>query len=337
MKSVLVAGSDAPTRRAEVAKALVAFSAGVDPLDIDDFDLSDRSQVGAALAAITIPPMLSAHRVVVWRGAKALEGSAAKNTQLVALLQDACARATDRLAVIVERETETPRKKGDPADPATMTWAESSVAGLLSGATVVRCHVPAPWQADERTARARRLAEAFGLSLPTAAVEELRSRVGDDADALLSAFKALSAAKPDGQHSAADVRRHVPANHADPVAFVEAVLRGEVSLAMQLAKQFEAAGADRASTAFAIQRIVWERYVVRLSKSEPEASVAAALRLSSGAVFLKRKGSRESPAALRTALEACVDLAQQTDRGLPLEAMLCAFAARSTRSLRRSA
>ena len=104
----LFLGSDAFRRGRALEQRRLEWADQINLLDQEVFDLSDSTQLAAAITAIRIGPLLSPARLVVWRNAEAL---LKVKLRLQGELEEALAGRADDLILLMECRT-SPGKKG---------------------------------------------------------------------------------------------------------------------------------------------------------------------------------------------------------------------------------
>jgi DNA polymerase III delta subunit len=321
----LFLGNDAALRRAALDQAVAAAIAeyDIDELDRDTFVLSDPASGAAGLSALRIAPLLSARRLVVFRSAERLLGSSKRME--VAALQEACQTVLPTTVLLLEAET-LPKRTGDDSG---LSWADASLAALVHGATEHSFMLPPPWQQAEAVQRIQALATTCGLRLPADAAADLGLRVGNDGDRLLAELRSIAAVIGGQPCTRAVLRKLVAGDKADLQRFVEALLAGRKTEALQLLAQISASSLSVAEVVQRLQPIVWRLALLRHTTTGDEKLVTELARISRGQLYYRRQEVKAfKTVATARALEAVSSMAEAASRGLPIskQALLVRFA-----------
>jgi len=308
----LFLGSDGFRRGQALAARVADWLPEVDPIDFEEFDLRSPAQVGQAVTALRIGPLLGPARLVVWKG---LEVLLKASGPLLGQLEEALPAAHPDLVLLAEGETKSTGKKA-----AGMVAGCRPMQLLVEGATTKTFDRPAPWDRPGQVDVVLELAAQAGLAVGRDRADELVDRLGTDSARLWMELQKLAVLEAQGQPITSGlIRRATQGDHADLGALHRAVVRGEGRKALALAEQVVAAGTKPAECVMALQREALATMLVAHTSGKDNEVVADWLRCSPGMLFHRRKewaGIKKARAA--EALAVVLQLAEVVEGGRPL-------------------
>jgi len=318
---------DDPARLEPFEVKAQELAQGLDPLDVSRFDLSDPAQVMTGLLELAVPPVLSEHRLVVWRNCQALRKPPAP---VLVLLQDLMDLRSPRRSPLLQVVGEgllpaakaQAKGQGKP-QPQPSFGFPAPLERLLQGATVERFMLPSPFDQPAQLQAVLAAAQAQGLRLTREQAGEVLLRLGPNSERLRPLLRTLALAAAGGPVTMALLRLVVAGDHADLKGLFQALLKRDRGQVMQLARQVEAAGESRVAVCRRLQVLAWEAVVLKLGAGAETSTLGDALGISSGAAYYRRQEVAAVPKArVESLLEAITALTVQqikpAGRALPL-------------------
>ena len=293
------------------------WEAEVDPLDVEVFDLRVPEQVARAITAVRIGPLLSAARVVVWRG---LEVALAADGQRQAQLEAAIPAAHHDVVLLAEGHTPPTKVKGKLQT--LLVTACRPLEKALRDAPRQCFNVPAPWDRKAQVELVKEIAAEEGLPYlcGDGPAEALLDQVGADSARLQSEMVKLAALAAAGQPlTKGTLRRAVHGDKADLAALHRAVVAGDGPRAMVLADQAVAAGIKAGECASVLQREAMATLLVKCTTASDDTMVAGWLGCSPGMLYHRRREwAGMSRKRCEAAMEAALAMAEVVTSNRPI-------------------
>lgn len=313
----LFLGSDAFRRGRALEQRRLEWADQINLLDQEVFDLSDSTQLAAAITAIRIGPLLSPARLVVWRNAEAL---LKVKLRLQGELEEALAGRADDLILLMECRTSPGKKGARPTVVSTCRQLQELLIFAMGEAVVL--DAPAPWDEPGKVAMVREMASEIGLDLSADHAAAVVEMVGSDSARAATEVRKIQALAATGSSiTTGTLRRAIDADHVDLAALHRAVLDGDGRRALRLADQVERTGMKAGQVVAQLQQLALQSTLISNTTGNENQTVAHWLRTSPGAIYFRRKehpkGS-QSKRRSRAALEASTTLAIAIGKGQPL-------------------
>ena len=311
----LFLGDDEHRRGRALRKRQAEWEAEVDPLDVEVFDLRVPEHVARAITAVRIGPLLSAARVVVWRG---LEVALAADGPRQAQLEAAIPAAHRDVVLLAEGHTPPTKVKGKLQT--LLVTACRPLEKALRDAPRQCFNLPAPWDRKGQVELVLAVAAEEGVVLGRDKAEALLDQVGADSARLQSEMVKLAALAAAGQPlTAGTLRRAVHGDKADLAALHRAVVAGDGPRAMVLADQAVAAGIKAGECASVLQREAMATLLVKCTTANDDTMVAGWLGCSPGMLYHRRREwAGMSRKRCEAAMEAALALAEVVTSNRPI-------------------